>query len=280
MRRRWSSELRALPELHGRHQRPADPEPAGQPGHRSRQGLDARCHARSRSRTPCSAPTATAGSRRSTRPNNQYKVIMVLGGPYQRDPNALSLLYVRSSNGQLVPLSAVASLTENAGPLTVNHAGQLPAVTISFNLRPGASLGEAVDKINAIARQTLPATITTSFQGTAQAFESSLSGLWLLLRRGHPGDLHRPRHPVRELHPPDHDPVRSAVGRLRRAADADALPCRAEHLRLRRRHHADRHRQEERHHADRLRARRAAHRRQGGARSDLRRLRRSASVRS
>jgi HAE1 family hydrophobic/amphiphilic exporter-1 len=80
-----------------------------------------------------------------------------------------------------VPLSAVASLTENTGPLTVNHAGQLPAVTISFNLRLGASLGDAVDKISAIARQTLPATITTSFQGTAQAFESSLSGLWLLL---------------------------------------------------------------------------------------------------
>jgi HAE1 family hydrophobic/amphiphilic exporter-1 len=114
-------------------------------------------------------------------PNNQYKVIMVLEEAYQRDPNALSLLYVRSSKGQLVPLSAVASLTENTGPLTVNHAGQLPAVTISFNLRPGAALGDAVDKIEAIARQTLPGTITTSFQGTAQAFESSLSGLWLLL---------------------------------------------------------------------------------------------------
>jgi HAE1 family hydrophobic/amphiphilic exporter-1 len=114
-------------------------------------------------------------------PNNQYKVIMLLEEAYQRDPNALSLLYVRSSKGQLVPLSAVASLTENTGPLTVNHAGQLPAVTISFNLRLGSSLGEAVDKINAIARQTLPATMTTSFQGTAQAFESSLSGLWLLL---------------------------------------------------------------------------------------------------
>ena len=114
-------------------------------------------------------------------PNNQYKVIMLLEEAYQRDPNALSLLYVRSSKGQLVPLSAVASLTENTGPLTVNHAGQLPAVTISFNLRLGSSLGEAVDKINGIARQTLPATITTSFQGTAQAFESSLSGLWLLL---------------------------------------------------------------------------------------------------
>ncbi|HUI27386.1 MAG TPA: efflux RND transporter permease subunit, partial [Candidatus Kryptonia bacterium] len=114
-------------------------------------------------------------------PNDQYKVIMVLEDRYQRDPSALSLLYVRSSSGQLVPLDAVASLAESVGPLTVNHAGQLPSVTISFNLRPGASLGDAVDKINAAARQALPSTITTSFQGTAQAFESSLAGLWLLL---------------------------------------------------------------------------------------------------
>ncbi len=114
-------------------------------------------------------------------PNNQYKVIMVLEEAYRRDPNALSLLYVRSSKGQLVPLSAVVSLTESTGPLTVNHAGQLPAVTISFNLRAGAALGAAVDRVSAVARQTVPATITTSFQGTAQAFESSLTGLWLLL---------------------------------------------------------------------------------------------------
>ncbi|HVN87561.1 MAG TPA: efflux RND transporter permease subunit [Candidatus Binatia bacterium] len=114
-------------------------------------------------------------------PNDQYKVIMVLEDRYQRDPAALSLLYIRSSGGQLVPLDSVASLAESVGPLTVNHAGQLPSVTISFNLRHGASLGDAVDKIEAIARQTLPATITTSFQGTAQAFESSLAGLWLLL---------------------------------------------------------------------------------------------------
>ncbi|MBI3861838.1 MAG: efflux RND transporter permease subunit, partial [Planctomycetia bacterium] len=114
-------------------------------------------------------------------PNDQYKVIMGLEDRYQRDPAATSLLYVRSSNGQLVPLNAVATLSEGVGPLTVNHAGQLPAVTISFNLLPGASLGDAVNKVNALARQALPSTVTTSFQGTAQAFESSLSGLWLLL---------------------------------------------------------------------------------------------------
>jgi HAE1 family hydrophobic/amphiphilic exporter-1 len=106
---------------------------------------------------------------------------MELEDRYQTDPTALSLLYVRASGGQLVPLQTVASLRQAVGPLTVNHAGQLPAVTLSFNLRPGAALGDAVDKISALARQALPATITTSFQGTAQAFESSLAGLWLLL---------------------------------------------------------------------------------------------------
>jgi HAE1 family hydrophobic/amphiphilic exporter-1 len=114
-------------------------------------------------------------------PNNQYKVIIELEDQYQLDPALLSMLYVTASTGQLVRLDAVCSFSEGLGPMTVNHAGQLPAVTISFNLRPGASLGEAVDKINALARMELPGTITTGFQGTAQAFESSLSGLWVLL---------------------------------------------------------------------------------------------------
>ena len=114
-------------------------------------------------------------------PNNQYKVILGLQDMYQSDPAALGLLYLRSAQGQLVPLNTVASLHETLGPLTVNHAGQLPAVTISFNLRPGTALGEAVDQINVLAHRMLPGTITTSFQGTAQAFESSLTGLWLLL---------------------------------------------------------------------------------------------------
>ena len=91
------------------------------------------------------------------------------------------MLYVRSSKGQLVPLDTVATLTRNLGPLTVNHPGQLPSVTISFNLKPGVALGEAVAAVDKLARQMLPATITTSFQGTAQAFQSSMQGLWLLL---------------------------------------------------------------------------------------------------
>ncbi len=115
-------------------------------------------------------------------PNNQYRVIMQLQPEFQRDPSALSLLYIRSSSGQLAPLQGVSKLTQGLGPLSVNHLGQLPAVTLSFNTRPGVSLGTAVDAVNKVARETLPATITTSFQGTAQAFQESMQGLgWLLL---------------------------------------------------------------------------------------------------
>ena len=116
-------------------------------------------------------------------PNNTYQVIVELEPQYQADPNALSLLYVRSPVTSLqVPLNTVATLTKTVGPLTVNHLGQLPAVTLSFNLRPGFALGDAVNEVNSAARQILPQSIQTSFQGTAQAFESSFRGLgWLLV---------------------------------------------------------------------------------------------------
>jgi HAE1 family hydrophobic/amphiphilic exporter-1 len=115
-------------------------------------------------------------------PTNQYWVMMELLPEYQRDPAALSMLYIRSSSGKLVPLGAVAKLTRTVGPLTVNHLGQLPAVTISFNLRPGVSLGDAVDEVRKMERELrLPATLSTSFQGTVQAFQRSLQGLGLLL---------------------------------------------------------------------------------------------------
>jgi HAE1 family hydrophobic/amphiphilic exporter-1 len=114
-------------------------------------------------------------------PNNQYQVILELEPRYQMDPSALSMLYIHSNTGQLVPLDTLATLTQTTGPLTVNHLGQLPAVTISFNLKPGVSLGDAVNIVEKIARATLPQTISTSFQGTAQAFKSSTQGLWLLL---------------------------------------------------------------------------------------------------
>jgi HAE1 family hydrophobic/amphiphilic exporter-1 len=114
-------------------------------------------------------------------PNNSYRVILELLPDYQRDPAALGLLYVRSASGRLVPLQTVATLDEGVGPLSVNHSGQLPSVTLSFGIREGVALGQAVGAVERAARETLPATITTSFQGTAQAFESSLEGLGTLL---------------------------------------------------------------------------------------------------
>jgi hydrophobic/amphiphilic exporter-1 (mainly G- bacteria), HAE1 family len=114
-------------------------------------------------------------------PTNQYQVIMELEPRYQADPSSLTMLYVRSSSGKLVPLNVVTRPTVGTGPLLINHLGQLPAVTISFNLRPDVSLSEAVGQVDRIARQTLPQSITTSFQGTAQAYQSSTQGLFLLL---------------------------------------------------------------------------------------------------
>jgi len=115
-------------------------------------------------------------------PSNEYWVIMELEPRYQADPAALALLYVRASSGRLVPLNAVARLTRGVGPLTVTHLGQLPSVTISFNLKPGIALGDAVAEVQKLQRELrLPVTLSTSFQGTAQAFQASLKGLGLLL---------------------------------------------------------------------------------------------------
>jgi HAE1 family hydrophobic/amphiphilic exporter-1 len=115
-------------------------------------------------------------------PSNEYWVIMELEPRYQTDPSALSLLYVRSSSGALVPLDTVARLSRGVGPLSINHQGQLPAVTLSFNLGPGLALGDAISRINAaMLEMRAPATLTTSFQGSAQAFQSSIAGMGLLL---------------------------------------------------------------------------------------------------
>ena len=115
-------------------------------------------------------------------PSNQYWVILEVDPKHQRDPAALSLLYVRASTGKLVPLNTVATLREGLGPLTVNHLGQLPSVTISFNTRPGVSLSDAVGQVDDVMRDLRPpATLATSFQGTAQAYQDSLRGQGMLL---------------------------------------------------------------------------------------------------
>jgi HAE1 family hydrophobic/amphiphilic exporter-1 len=112
---------------------------------------------------------------------NEYWVVMELEPQYQMDLSALDLLYVRSSNGTLVPLSAVSTISQTAGPLSVNHSGQLPSVTLSFNLRPGVALGDAVTEVQAMANNTLPSSISTAFSGTAQAFQSTQAGMLALL---------------------------------------------------------------------------------------------------
>ncbi len=114
--------------------------------------------------------------------NNQYKVILELAPEFQVDPATLARIYVRSSNGKLVSLDTVTSVTRKTQALTVNHQGQLPSVTISFNLLPGVSLGTAVDRIKTLETELrLPVSLTTSLQGTAQAFQASLQGLGILL---------------------------------------------------------------------------------------------------
>jgi HAE1 family hydrophobic/amphiphilic exporter-1 len=112
---------------------------------------------------------------------NEYKVLLELEPKYQADPRALSLLYFKNNTGQLIPLDTMAHVVTETGPQTINHYGQLPSATISFNLQPGASLGEVVKRIQELADRQLPATIGTQFQGAAKAFQSSLGNLWVLL---------------------------------------------------------------------------------------------------
>jgi HAE1 family hydrophobic/amphiphilic exporter-1 len=116
------------------------------------------------------------------RPFNDYKVLLEVGPKFQETSEDLQHLYLRAANGTLVPMSTFASVTPSVGPLTINHQAQLPSVTISFNLGPGTSLGDAVDRIAEMQREVgLPATVSTSFQGNAQEFQKSLAGQGTLM---------------------------------------------------------------------------------------------------
>ncbi len=132
-----------------------------------------------------SALSSAYGSRQVSQifaPNDEYQVIMQVAPQYQQDPAALSMLYVQAPGGKLVPLSAVVTTRQSVGPQSVNHIGQLPSVTLSFNIAPGVALGDAVARVEQLARETLPGTVSGSFQGTAQAFQDSLRGLgWVLV---------------------------------------------------------------------------------------------------
>jgi hydrophobic/amphiphilic exporter-1 (mainly G- bacteria), HAE1 family len=114
--------------------------------------------------------------------SNEYQVISEVPARFQNNPEALSRLYIRSSGGTLVPLSTVAYMTRGVGPLALNHTGQLPSVTITFNLKAGFSLGDATKRIeDTISELRMPPTIATSYQGSVQAFQDSFQGLTVLL---------------------------------------------------------------------------------------------------
>jgi hydrophobic/amphiphilic exporter-1 (mainly G- bacteria), HAE1 family len=134
------------------------------------------------------AMTSAFGSRQVSTifaPDNAYQVILRVKPQYQTDPSALSLLYVKpqraGTNAPLIPLSSVTTMQSGAGPLSVNHTGQMPSVTLSFNVQPGLALGDAVARVQEAARAELPPTVVTNFQGTAQAFQDSTKGLGLIL---------------------------------------------------------------------------------------------------
>ena len=115
-------------------------------------------------------------------PSNDYQIILEAQPQFRVDPSNLSKLYMKTDKGQTIPLDAVAKLVPSVGPLQINHQGQQPAVTISFNLQPGYSLGYAVDQITALEQAAnLPATIATGFSGTAQVFQESLRGQGVLI---------------------------------------------------------------------------------------------------
>ena len=200
-------------------------------------------------------------------PTDQYRVILEADEDFKRESADLSRLFVRSSAGQLVPLSTVAQFKSQVGPLTVQHLGQLPAVTLSFDLRQGTSLGDVVPIIQRIAAAELGEQVSTQFQGTAQAFQASLGNLGLLLLMAVLviyiilGILYESFiHPLTIL---SGLPSAGFGALLTLALFRSGTEC----LRLRRAAHAHRHRQEERHHDDRFRSRRATQRSKTASRS-------------
>ena len=190
-------------------------------------------------------------------PLNQYHVVMEVAPQFWQNPDSLDLIHVRVQHRRAGQAAAPSRTSRNdTTALAVNHTGQFPSVTISFNLAPGVALGDAVDAINQAEAEIRPARRHSrnlpghraGVPGLAQ--ERRLPDRVRALR-----GLHRARHSLRELHPSDHDSLDAALGRRRRTSRAAAFPHRAERDRADRHHPADRHREEERDHDDRLRAR-------------------------
>ncbi len=114
-------------------------------------------------------------------PTNEYKVLLELLPQYQQDPKFLSMLYFKSTAGNLIPLDSLANVTLDTGPLSISHYGQLPAVTVAFNISPGNALGDVLDHVEEAAKRSVPSDVSATFQGAAKAFHGSLSNLWVLL---------------------------------------------------------------------------------------------------
>ena len=190
---------------------------------------------------------------------NQYQVIMEAAPPYWQSPEGLKDIYVRSSNGGEVPLSALAHYSTTVAPLTINHQGQFPCVTLSFNMALGKSLSDAVTAINAAQQKIgMPGDILGSFQGTAAVYKSSLSTELLIAPRRDPGYLYRARHSLRELHSSHHDPHHASLRHGRRGHRPARHRDGNEPDRRRGHPAPDRHREEKRDHDDRLRPQRRA----------------------
>ncbi len=186
---------------------------------------------------------------------DQHRVILEVDPSFQEDASSLAKLYVRSAlGGQMVPLSVLTRSEVSVSPLTINHQDQFPSVTLSFNLAPGHSLGDALVAIADMERSIAkPAALTAVYQGSAKVFEIIARHAALPDRRRHHRGLHRARHPVRELHPSDHHSLDPAVGRRGRVPGPDAAALRLLADRADRHDPPGRHREEERHHDDRLR---------------------------
>ncbi len=205
-------------------------------------------------------------------PASQYRVLLELDPKYQLSANSLKNIAFKGSNGAMVPLDSVVSYKESVGPQSINHSGQLPSVSVSFGLKPGVSLGQALAHVKQVADAMLPPTVTTTPEGSARVFEQSMSNLGLLLFVAIGvvyivlGALYESYiHPITIL-----SGLPSAgLGAL---ITLVSLRQRAEHLLVRRPDPAHRHREEERDHADRLRARGRAQAQQDAGRRDLRRL--------
>ncbi len=195
---------------------------------------------------------------------SSYEVIMEVLPALQGDVATLDKIFLKSpTTGGEVPLSTFAKWTTTpVQPLSISHQGQFPAITISFNLAPGrrARAGDPGDRRAPRTNCSSRPPLIGSFQGTAQAFQASLSTVPLLILWRAGRGLPHPRHPLRKLHPSDHHSVDAAFGRRRRAGDADAVRFRFQPDRPDRHHPAHRHREEKRHHARRFRHRRRARR--------------------